>query len=70
MKSVSQHVGPNDAQKKPNIQVQMNNPLMEVQNVIPNVAKPGKMFFNFFLLGNILRYRATSPYEIMKRLFD
>ena len=42
MKSVSQHVGPNDAQKKPNTQEQMNNPLMEVQNAIPNVAEPGK----------------------------
>ena len=40
MKSVSQQVGPNDAQKKPNMHEQMNNPATEFQNAIPNVDKP------------------------------
>ncbi len=43
MKSVSQLVGPNDAQKNPNMHEQMNNPSVEVQNAIINVAKPEKI---------------------------
>ena len=42
MKSVSQLVGPNDAQKKPNTHEQMKSPTVEVQNAIINVANPEK----------------------------
>ncbi len=42
MKSVSQLVGPNDAQKKPNTHEQMKSPTVEVHNAIINVANPEK----------------------------
>ncbi len=40
MKSDSHNVGSSDAEKNPNVHAPMNNPTLDVQNVIINVATP------------------------------